>query len=1389
MPKEQYRSTGETVEVRQMAFGVHTPDEIGAMSHIRCVNKSLYNQDQSKGRQAAPFGVLDPKLGTSNRAGVCETCGKGLTDCLGHFGYIDLECPVFHAGFFRECINILQCICKNCASVLLSNDDKAKFRQRILSRQLDYVAKKHMHNEILDKCRKMQGKACPHCTYVNGFVKKAGMLRIMHDRTRNKISRKKVKGEAEGDDEDNEKKSDDKEIDSVDATKCLQLFARVPEHDVTLLLMNADIGRPENLIQTRVLVPPLCIRPSVASSFRAGTNEDDLTVKLTEMIFLNDVIERHRQTNAKPQMIVEDRDFLQLQFALYVNGEMSGVPQNMAPKRPTKGIIQRLKGKEGRFRQNLSGKRVDFSGRTVISPDPNLHIDQVGVPVHMAKILTFPELVTRHNLERMRQLVKNGPDVHPGANFIEGRNKIKKFLKYGNREQIAQNLRVGDTVERHLCDGDVVLFNRQPSLHKLSIMAHKAVVLPHRTLRFNECVCTPYNADFDGDEMNIHMPQTYEARAEAITLMITTANIVTPRNGEPLIGAIQDFITGGYLLTHKDEMFDRDTACQLISQLIAGRDSGTLVELPRPAILKPRVLWTGKQIFSLILKPSRESNVRINLRAKNKKYTKNEDMCANDNYVIIRNSELLCGRMDKGTMGSGSKNSIFYLLLRDYNAQLAADAMWRLARVAAYFLLSTKGFSIGIGDVTPGPSLVAQKKELVRVGYTKCSEYIRKLEQGTLPAQPGCSEEQTLEALCLKELSSIRDKTGNICTEELHQTCSPLIMALCGSKGSFINISQMATCVGQQAISGHRVGNGFEDRSLPHFERNTKDPDARGFVEDSFFSGLTPTEFFFHTMAGREGLVDTAVKTAETGYMQRRLIKSLEDMMLHYDSSVRSSTGDVIQFEYGADALDPAMIEGKDNVVDFNRVLELTKALYRCPDEEAAEPETLMKLAESIVSEKWSSGDVKQYFIDQVLRYIKDMTTSISRSWNKFGITKNTPAIYKEPWRQTKTQLREFLKTCHKKYLRAKLEPATAVGAICAQSIGEPATQMTLKTFHFAGVASMNITQGVPRIKEIINASKAIATPIITATLLNETDSEFARCVKARVEQTTLGEISEYLEEVYLPQEVFVLIKLAIDRIRLLQLEVSADTIKYAICLDKKIKVKPNDVIVQSNSVITIRASKTPTNQNLSHIVQELMVHLPQVVVKGVATRAVIHCDDSTPDRPIYKLLVESDRLLDVLSTYGVKPERSGCNNILEVSKVLGIEAARQQIITEMRETMEGHGISVDMRHLMLLADLMTRTGEVVGITRHGLAKMKESALMLASFEKTADHLFDAAYFGQHDDVTGVSECIILGKPMRQGTGFFNLVHDFPRKPPAPASLIFDNPELHTSLFVTSAAT
>lgn len=312
----------------------------------------------------------------------------------------------------------------------------------------------------------------------------------------------------------------------------LDLFEQIPQSDVALLGMCSRGAHPKNLIVTRVFVPPACIRPSVLSEVKAGTTEDDLTMKQSEILLINDVIQRHMATGGKIELIHEDWDFLQLHVALYFHSEISGIPINMAPKKTTRGIVQRLKGKQGRFRCNLSGKRVDFSGRTVISPDPNLMINQVGVPVRVAKILTYPERVNQANMRHMRQLVRNGPSTHPGANYVQQRgSSFKKYLAYGNREKVAQELRCGDIVERHLRDDDIVLFNRQPSLHKMSIMCHRAKVQPQRTFRFNECACTPYNADFDGDEMNLHLPQTEEARAEALILMGNQSNLVTPKNG------------------------------------------------------------------------------------------------------------------------------------------------------------------------------------------------------------------------------------------------------------------------------------------------------------------------------------------------------------------------------------------------------------------------------------------------------------------------------------------------------------------------------------------------------------------------------------------------------------------------------------------------------------------------------------------------------------------------------------------------------------------------------------------------------------------------------------------------------------------------------------------
>uniref|UniRef100_A0AAZ3Q862 DNA-directed RNA polymerase subunit n=1 Tax=Oncorhynchus tshawytscha TaxID=74940 RepID=A0AAZ3Q862_ONCTS len=1169
MVKEQFRETDVAKKISHICFGMKSAEQMRQQAHIQVVSKNLYSQDTS--HTPLPYGVLDHRMGTSEKDRPCETCGKNLADCLGHYGYLDLEMPCFHVGYFKATIGILQMICKTCSHIMLTKEEKLQFMDVLKRPGLAYLQKRGMKKKISDKCRKRT--LCLNCSTLNGPVKKCGLLKILHEKykTTKKVVDTVVSDFLNSFDiaiEHNKEVEGllNRAQENLSPLVVLNLFRRIPAEDIPLLLMNPEAGKPADLILTRLLVPPLCIRPSVISDLKSGTNEDDLTMKLTEIIFLNDVIKKHRMSGAKTQMIMEDWDFLQLQCALYINSELSGIPLNMAPKKWTRGFVQRLKGKQGRFRGNLSGKRVDFSGRTVISPDPNLRIDEVAVPVHVAKILTYPEKVNKANLEMLRKLVRSGPEVHPGANFIQQRHtQMKRFLKYGNREKMAQELRFGDVVERHMIDGDIVLFNRQPSLHKLSIMAHIAKVKPHRTFRFNECVCTPYNADFDGDEMNLHLPQTEEAKAEALVLMGTKANLVTPRNGEPLIAAIQDFLTGAYLLTLKDTFFDRSKACQIVASILVGVDEKIKIALPHPAILKPMTLWTGKQIFGLILKPSKACPVKANLRTKGKQYSgKGEDLCSNDSCEFLPIS------WQTGRSCFPVAQHLFPVCPTEHDCYKPYAA--------------NRGFSIGIGDVTPGQGLLKAKQDLLDGGYAKCDEYIEALKTGKLQQQPGCTAEETLEALILKELSVIRDHAGSACLRELDKTNSPLIMALCGSKGSFINISQMIACVGQQAISGSRVPDGFENRSLPHFEKHSKLPAAKGFVADSFYSGLTPTEFFFHTMAGREGLVDTAVKTAETGYMQRRLVKSLEDLCSQYDLTVRSSTGDIIQF-------------GKDEPLEFNRVLDNIRSVHTCSEQPALSKNELVLTAESIMKRS-DFKCCRDSFLEEIKKFIKATSEKIKKTRDKYGINDNgttEPRVLYQLDRITPSQLEKFLETCRDKYMRAQMEPGSAVGALCAQSIGEPGTQMTLKTFHFAGVASMNITLGVPRIKEIINASKNISTPIISAHLDVDDDADFGRLVKGRIEKTLLGEISEYIEEVFLPDDCFILVKLSLERIRLLRLEVNAETVRYSICMSK-LRVKPGDIAVHGEAVVCV-SPRENSKSSMYYVLQSLKDNLPKVRV------------------------------------------------------------------------------------------------------------------------------------------------------------------------------------------------
>ena len=863
---------------------------------------------------------------------------------MGHYGYLKLALPVLHIGYFKFIIHILQIVCKSCSGILLSEDLRRHYLQELRRPNIDNLRKVQICKKISKDAKKSW--ICPHCEAYNGRVKKngSGPLKITHERfshweaskAKNKYdhippemivfeaSFEKAKKVAVDVDRNSKKALDD-----LNPLRILNLFEKISDPDCELLGMNPRQGRPEMFIWKDLPVPPICIRPSVQQE--SATTEDDLTTKLGDICDTNKLIRKGLGKGERVGTLMEQWDFLQAQVAMLVNSEAPGIT---APGQyvTMRGLCQRLKGKQGRFRGNLSGKRVDFSGRTVISPDPNIGVNEVAIPEHVAKTMTFPEKVTKHNMTMMQDAIRRGPRNWPGANrILKAKSGMVQHTKYGGTKQ-AESLKIGDTVERHLIDGDIVLFNRQPSLHKLSIMAHCVRVRPTRTFRLNECVCTPYNADFDGDEMNLHVPQTVEAKVEALELMGVKHNLATPRNGEPIIAAIQDFITGAYLLSNKNNFFDRKSFNQLCMSMVEGNDQ---VDIPPPAIVAPVRLWTGKQVFDVWLRPNRACNVRISLDAACRAYRHvpervSNDLDPQDSWLCIRDSQIMCGVLDKSTVGAGKKDSIFFSILHDFGEDAALDAMNRLARLISRYL-SSQGFSIGVSDVKPGISLTSKKNELIEKAYADCDDKIAEYCNGKLEPSGAYNAEQTLEKEISNALTRVRKEAGEQCSQQLSKNNAALVMATCGSKGTTINVSQMVTLVGQQIINQERVQEGFQDRTLPHFPRNSRQPPSKGFVRNSFYSGLTPSELFFHAMSGREGLVDTAVKTAETGYMSRRLMKSLEDVSIQYDLTVRNSTGALVQFRYGDDALDPTSMEGQARPVNLEHVythVEVTEPLY-----------------------------------------------------------------------------------------------------------------------------------------------------------------------------------------------------------------------------------------------------------------------------------------------------------------------------------------------------------------------------------------------------------------------------------------------------------------------------
>ncbi|XP_021960480.1 DNA-directed RNA polymerase II subunit RPB1 [Folsomia candida] len=1455
--------------VKKVQFGILSPDEIRRMS---VTEGGIRFTEITEGGRPKLCGLMDPRQGVIDRNSRCLTCTGTQTECPGHFGHIDLAKPVYHPGFLGKTVKVLRCVCFYCSKMLVS-PTHPKMREVVAKtkgqprRRIDFVYELCKKKSICDGGDEMdgnQGEEDPNitskksghggCGRFQPNIRKVGLELFAEWKNVNEA--------------DQEKKM------AVTAERVLEILKHISDEESLVMGMDPKWSRPDWMIYSVLPVPPLPVRPAVVT-FGSARNQDDLTHKLADIVKANNELLRNDQSGAAAHIIAENVKMLQFHVATLTDNEIPGLPRAMQTSgRPLKAIKARLKGKEGRIRGNLMGKRVDFSARTVITPDPNLRIDQVGVPRSIAQNLTFPEIVTPFNMDKMTELVARGNNQYPGAKYIIRSNGDRIDLRFHPKSSDL-HLQLGYRVERHIRDGDLVIFNRQPTLHKMSMMGHRVKVLPWSTFRMNLSCTTPYNADFDGDEMNLHVPQSMETRAEVENLHITTRQIITPQANKPVMGIVQDTLTGAKKMTKRDVFLTKEQMMNLLMFLPIwdGR-------MPMPAIVKPIPLWTGKQLFTLIIPGN------VNLVKTHATHPDDEDdgpykwISPGDTKVMVEHGELIMGILCKKTLGT-SEGSLLHICFTELGHEVAGQFYGNIQTVVNNWLMY-EGHSIGIGDTIADPQTYLEIQRTIKKAKEDVIEVIQKAHNMELEPTPGNTLRQTFENQVNRILNDARDKTGGSAKKSLTEYNNLKTMVVAGSKGSNINISQVIACVGQQNVEGKRIPFGFRKRTLPHFIKDDYGPESRGFVENSYLAGLTPSEFYFHAMGGREGLVDTAIKTAETGYIQRRLIKAMESVMVDYDGTVRNSTGQLIQLRYGEDGLAAENVEHQTlpTVKLSNSAFEERfrfdptneRYLRKVFDEEvmreivgsaevlsAVEKEwKTLKADRATMREIFPSGEShvvlpcnlkrmiwnvqKIFHIDKRLpvdlnpiRVIEGVENLLKKcvivqGEDALSVQANSNATLlfccmvrsmlctrkvAEEFHLSTEAFEWLIGEIETRFQQAMASPGEMVGALAAQSLGEPATQMTLNTFHFAGVSSKNVTLGVPRLKEIINLSKKPKSPSLTVFLTGGAarDAEKAKKVLCRLEHTTLRKMTAHTAIHYDPDpqntiiaedQDFVsiyyempdfnparispwLLRVELDRKRMtdkkLTMEQIAEKINSAFGEDLncifnddnaeklilRIRIThPEDKLddddenpdqMDDSMFLRCIESSMLSEMTLQGIetIAKVYMHLPQTDAKK---RTII--TDSGEFKQIAEWLLETDgtSLMRVLSERDVDHVRTYSNDICEIFMVLGIEAVRKCVEKEMNTVLSFYGLYVNYRHLALLCDVMTAKGHLMAITRHGINRQDTGPLMRCSFEETVDVLMDAAVHAEVDPMRGVSENIMLGQLPRMGTGCFDLLLD-----------------------------
>jgi len=1432
-------------------FSILSPEEIrkGAVTEIT-------SRDTYIGNKPVLGGLFCPYMGVSEPGMLCPTDGLDYMNTPGYFGRIELAMPVFYYQHLNTIHKILRCVCLKCSRLKINKEEHKQALKMSPDERWSYVF--GVANKV-KRCGDVNDEGCG--CLMPKKIKKENLATLIAEWESDGI-----KGMSE---EDAKKMNMQLTPDIV-----LKIFRRISDDDVSFMGFSPTFSRPDWMICQVLAVPPPAVRPSIKMDGQQRS-EDDLTHIIVNIVKANKTLQEKIRDGAQANVW---HMVLQYYCATLVDNNIPGAaPVAQRSGRKLKSIKERLNGKGGRVRGNLMGKRVDFSARSVITPDPNLSIRELGVPLKIAKNITKPVVVNDMNRRFLMRLVRNGPEEYPGAKILERKGGESISLRYADRENIV--LYNGDIVHRHMMDGDGVLFNRQPTLHRMSMMCHIARIMRQGdTFRMNVGDTKPYNADFDGDEMNMHMPQDEEAEAELKNLAAVPYQIISPAKNQSIIGIFQDSLLGSYRFTRPGVSFTPRDAMNLL-MAYNGVNEGLF------AAHAERI--TSFQILSQIM-PA------FTMKYKTKGFGENDDFATSPGVLEIVDGKYLRGQLDKDVLGGGS-NGLITRTCNDFGNMAASDFIDNLQNIITEYMKGS-AYSVGISDLIANRATNEQITQSITSKKKEVKTLIDQTYLGIFENVTGNTNEDEFEFQVTNILNKATNDSGKIGLKSLDKDNRFVTMVKAGSKGSDLNISQMIACLGQQLIDGKRIPYGFENRTLPHFTKYDDSPGARGFVENSFISGLTPEELFFHAMGGRVGLIDTAVKTSSTGYIQRRLIKGMEDLKIEYDMTVRNNKGRVIQFSYGEDGIDPVKVESQIMPL-VNLGLDEIYAHYHMPSSDPKDVVFTAAFTKGVISrmkKQKAENDAKcKHWIDFMIEQRETIIQRVFRNKNTdrvylpvaFAHTINnvkglqqinnnsivdiTPleafamieAAYKRlegmhycaptqlfkamyfyylspkdllmVKRFNKKALTVLLEMIVLKYKNSLIAPGEMVGMISAQSIGEPTTQLTLNTFHTAGsgvAMKANVTRGVPRIEELLSITENPKNSSLTICLKKdeETDCERAKELIAQIELTQLSELVETVSICFDPDDLNTLIqedrstmlqyyeyqrmlnecagmdapaneadpnsarskwiiRMVMSREAMLDKRITMDDVHFAIknshgddvsCIyadynadklvfrlrmnningKKPLKPKENP-LDQSDKIYLLKAFQ---DQLLNNIVLRGLKNISKVTLRKLMD--TLHKEDGAyVKKDTWVLDTKGTNLMDVLALDYIDVNRTISDDIQEIHGVLGIEAAREALLTEMTGVFENDGTYINYHHLSLLCDRMTASSHMVSIFRHGINNDNIGPIAKASFEETPEMFLKAARHAELDQMRGISANVMCGQEGYYGTSSFQVMLDLPQ--------------------------